>query len=69
MNNHSHNREAGRDLYDVSSALLMINKDERELLKVLLAITLKAQNSREWIIKKLGSEYLIVGEKLLKVMG
>ena len=68
MGNRRYNREADNDLHDISSALLMINQDERELLKALLAITLKSQSSREWIIKKLGSEYLKIGEKLLKVM-
>ncbi len=68
MSNRRYNRETGNDLHDISSALLMINNDERKLLKALLTITLKSQSSREWIIKKLGSEYLKVGEKLLKVM-
>ncbi len=68
MSNRRYNRETGNDLHDISSALLMINNDERKLLKAILTITLKSQSSREWIIKKLGSEYLKVGEKLLKVM-
>ena len=62
-------REKGNELHDISSALLMIDNDERKLLKALLAIALKSESSRRWIIKKLGSEYLIVGEKLLKLMG
>lgn len=68
MSNRRYNPGTGNDLHDISSALLMINNDERKLLKALLTITLKSQSSREWIIKKLGSEYLKVGEKLLKVM-
>ena len=69
MSDSRYSRETDNDLHDISSALLMINKDERKLLKALLSITLKSQSSREWIIKKLGIEYLKVGEKLLKVMG
>ena len=46
----------------------MIDKDEKKLLKALLAIALKSESSRRWIIKKLGSDYLKVGEKLLKLM-
>jgi hypothetical protein len=62
-------REAGNELHDISSALLMIDNDEKKLLKALLAIALKSESSRRWIIKKLGSEYLKVGENLLKLMG
>ena len=69
MSNRRDSRKTGKDLHDISSALLMINKDERKLLKALLSITLKSQSSREWIIKKLGIEYLKIGEKLLKVIG
>jgi hypothetical protein len=47
----------------------MINKKERRLVRNLLAITLKSPNTRRWIEKKLGKEYLEVGEKLLKSMG
>jgi hypothetical protein len=46
----------------------MIDKDEKKLLRALLAITLKSRSSRQWVIRKLGSEYLKIGEKLLKVM-
>ncbi|MBW2610032.1 MAG: hypothetical protein JRC68_06780 [Deltaproteobacteria bacterium] len=56
-------------LYDKTGALLMLNKEERKLLNELLTMTLKSKNAREWITKKLGSEYLEIGEKLLKTMG
>ena len=56
-------------LHDKSGALLMINNKERRLVRNLLAITLKSPNTRKWIEKKLGKEYLEVGEKLLKSMG
>jgi hypothetical protein len=56
------------DMHDISSALLMINKDEKNLLRTLLAITLKSRESRQWIIRRLGGQYLKIGEKLLKVM-
>jgi hypothetical protein len=32
-------------------------------------MTLKSKNAREWIIKKLGNEYIEIGESLLKAMG
>jgi len=56
-------------LHDATGALLMLNKKERKLLKELLDMTLKSKNAREWIVKKLGSEYIDVGEGLLKAMG
>jgi hypothetical protein len=63
----SHNVELA--LHDKTGALLMLDKRERKLLKELLTIALKSPASREWITKKLGSEYLEVAEKLLKSMG
>ena len=56
-------------LHDKTGALLMIDKKERRLVKELLAITLKSKSSREWIVKKMGSEYIAIAEKLLKSMG
>ncbi|MGD2126394.1 MAG: hypothetical protein PVG99_09955 [Desulfobacteraceae bacterium] len=56
-------------LADSTGALLMINKKERELLKALLAMSMKSPSARQWIAKKLGSEYIKIGEKLLKSMG
>lgn len=56
-------------LHDKSSAMLMLDNKERKLLKEILALTLKSQSARTWIAKKLGNEYLKIGEKLLKTMG
>jgi hypothetical protein len=56
-------------LHDKTGALLMLDKDERRLMKELLIMTLKSKNAREWIIKKLGNQYIKVGENLLKTMG
>ncbi len=56
-------------LADKTGALMMINKKERMLIKELLAITLHSPSAKEWIIKKLGREYIEIGEKLLKAMG
>jgi hypothetical protein len=47
----------------------MIDKKERELVRELLAMTLKSPSAREWISKKLGKEYVQIGVKLLKAMG
>jgi len=56
-------------LEDKTGALLMIVKKERELVRELLAMTLKSPSAREWISKKLGKEYVQIGMKLLKAMG
>lgn len=56
-------------LHDKSSAMLMLDNKERKLLKEILGLTLKSQSARAWIGKKLGNEYLKIGEKLLKTMG
>ena len=56
-------------LHDATGALLMLNKNERKLLKELLTMTLKFESAKEWIIKKLGHAYIGVGENLLKTMG
>jgi hypothetical protein len=56
-------------LHDKSSAMLMLDNKERKLLKEILALTLKSQSARTWIAKKLGNEYIKIGEKLLKTMG
>jgi hypothetical protein len=56
-------------LHDKSSAMLMLDNKERKLLKEILALTLKSQSARTWIAKKLGNDYLKIGEKLLKTLG
>ena len=61
-------QEIHHALHDKSSAMLMLDKKERKLLKEILGLTLKSQSARTWIAKKLGSEYLKIGEKLLKTM-
>ena len=56
-------------LHDETGALLMLNKNERKLLREILAMTLKSNSAKDWIVKKLGKDYLKIGEKLLKAMG
>ena len=63
------NEDIDLALYDRTGALLMLNKNERKLLRELLSMTLKSKNARDWIEKKLGKEYVSIGEKLLKTMG
>jgi hypothetical protein len=56
-------------LADRTGALMMINKKERLLIKELLVVTLKSPNAKEWIVKKLGREYIQTAERLLKAIG
>lgn len=63
------NEDIDLALYDRTGALLMLNKEERRLLRELLSMTLKSKNARDWIEKKLGKEYVSIGERLLKTMG
>jgi len=56
-------------LHDKTGALLMIDKKERILVKEILSGALKSPASREWIEKKLGKEYLEIGDRLLQSMG
>jgi hypothetical protein len=69
MNDLKDSQEIKLGLHDKTGALLMIDKKERRLVKELLTITLKTKASREWIAKKLGPEYIEIGEQLLKTMG
>ena len=62
-------QEIHHALHDKSSAMLMLDNKERKLLKEILALTLKSQSARTWIAKKLGNEYIKIGEKLLRTMG
>ena len=66
-------RKSGQDLelvlHDKTGALLMLNKEERILLKELLLMVRNSGNVRTYITKKLGEKYIQIGEELLKSMG
>lgn len=61
--------EINRVLRDRSSAMLMLDNKERKLLKEILRTTMKSESARTWIVKKLGKEYLEIGENLLDTLG
>jgi hypothetical protein len=63
------NKDIDLALHDETGALLMLNKKERKLLREILLMTLKSNSAKNWIIKKLGKEYVQIGEKLIKGMG
>jgi len=57
------------DLNDRTAALLMVNKDERMLIRELLVMTLNSENAKGHILNKLGAEYVELAENLLKALG
>ena len=63
------NEDVDLGLHDKTGALLMLNKGERELLKELLLMTMSSERVKDLITKRLGSNYIEIGEKLLKSIG
>jgi hypothetical protein len=56
-------------LANKTGALMMINKKERELLRSILAMTMRSSSAKGWIENRLGPEYIEIGTKLLQSMG
>ena len=54
---------------DKTGQVMMLDKKERALLKLLLGVSLKSESAKQYIVRTLGSRYLKVGEKLLRDMG
>jgi len=47
----------------------MLGKKERMLIRAVLSVSLNFEDNREFISRKLGKEYLGIGENLLREMG
>ena len=62
-------RDADLYLSDKTCALLMLNKEERKLIKELLIMSLNSESIKAYITKKMGQRYLQIGEKLLNTLG
>ena len=69
MNKDDKKKRADAELIDKTGALLMLNKEERKLIKELLLMTMNSESVKSYIVKKLGKTYLEVGSSLLKTMG
>jgi hypothetical protein len=69
MNHMDNEQDVNLMLHDKSGALLMLNKDERKLIKELLVMTMNSESVKDFIVKRLGEDYLQVGKKLLESMG
>jgi len=69
MNTDDKKKSVDAELSDKTGALLMLNKEERKLIKELLLMTMNSESVKSYIVKKLGKNYLEVGASLLKTMG
>jgi len=49
--------------------LFMATDEERTLLRLVLSKVMETESGREYIVEKLGTAYLLIGEDLLKAMG
>lgn len=62
-------QDANSDLSDSTGALLMLNKEERKLIKELLQMALNSDKVKSYIIERLGKSSIQTGETLLKTLG
>jgi len=58
--------DGGIDSKSSTGQLFMLSKKERILVKAVLIRSLKSHTGRQFIIDKLGAEYITIGEKLIK---
>jgi hypothetical protein len=59
-------REIG--VHDNTGQVMMLDKKERRLLRLVLDVSLRSESAKQYITKTLGPRFLEVGEKLLKNM-
>ncbi len=69
MGNSDDERDLNLVLNDKTGALLMLNKEERKVIKELLVMTIYSESVRGYIEKRLGDDYIKIAEKLLESMG
>ena len=69
MNTDDKKKRDDVELSDKTGALLMLNKEERKLIKELLLMAMNSESVKSYIVKKLGKNYLEVGASLLDTMG
>jgi hypothetical protein len=50
------------------SKLLMVDEKEKKLLRLVLAKTLGSESGKRYVIERLGTEYVEIGEALLHQM-
>ena len=64
--NMKNDREIG--VHDNTGQVMMLDKKERKLLRLVLDVSLRSDSAKQYITKTLGTRFLKVGEKLLKNM-
>lgn len=69
MDDSGDQRDLNLVLNDKTGALLMLNKEERKVIKELLIMTIYSESVRGYIEKRLGDDYIRIAEKLLESMG
>ncbi len=64
--NTENDREIG--VHDSTGQVMMLDKKERRLLRLVLDVSLRSESAKQYITKTLGPRFLEVGEKLLNNM-
>lgn len=64
----SENGDEEYTLGNKTDAFLMIDKKERKLLRQILYMTLESETGKTYISKKLGPEYIQIGQTLLRTL-
>ncbi len=64
--NMKNDREIG--VHDNTGQVMMLDKKERRLLRLVLDVSLRSESAKQYITKTLGPRFLEVGEKLLNNM-
>ena len=62
-------QDANCGLSDSTGALLMLNKEERKLIKELLLMALNSNKVKTYIVERLGKDSIQTGENLLRTLG
>ena len=65
--NRQDDREIG--IHDNTGQVMMLDKKERRLLRLVLGVSLKSESAKQYITKTLGPRFITVGENLLNDMG
>ena len=61
--------DGGIDSKSSTGQLFMLSKKERILVKTVLIRSLESHSGRQFVIDKLGAEYITIGQKLIKDIG
>lgn len=57
--------DRGIGVHDNTGQVMMLDKKERRLLRLVLDVSLRSESAKQYITQTLGPRFLKVGEKLL----